>query len=1028
MCPTSSSNRTEDLLSGAQAVNSNGNSNSVVGAADAFRTDASGSGVPRSDASGANATGPDFPGQDASEQDASGQDASEAGASAPGGSVSSASSRSPFIRPVSPEAPSDTADPDTTPSRAAPLGFVLTAPRSGGGKTTAALALTLALKRRGLVVRTCKCGPDYVDPTFLAAASGAPCLNVDTWLMGEEGVRSVCARQAKDADVLLVEGVMGLCDGKGTAEGGNSLAGSTLDAARVLNLPLVLVVDAAGLGATIATLVDGFAHRAAREGVALAGIVATRTGSKRHVDILARALSEERLPPLLCALPRRGDVALPSRQLGLVPAAETKELDRVLENLATLASDTGTDRLLARLRSLRAYAHVETQAQSEGEEARASGHASTGAAKDASAGAATGTDEATGTAATPSPAADAADAISVSPASDASAKTAATAAATGEAAFSPASEIAVAPTLLSGGRETHGASPAKRLAVAMDEAFCFYYEDNFRFLQRLGHRLVFFSPLKDRSLPPCDGLYLGGGYPEVHAEALSANASMRASVARAVAGGLPVFAECGGYMYLARELVDTEGRVHPLCGVVDARAVMGSRMRSLGYRQMRFLLSPPFDLDELFGPRPLVRGHEFHWSHMVRDEAAPPFSALYADTELEESSLRVGPFAVPEPDATSSGHRPGSGSGTEPGTDPGSDSGADAGIGFDPGSALPLEAFPYRDTDAIFDSGPVIPAEPGTGSGTGSGTEPGSASGNSTSSLSGGDGTSDLRTDRGRAFGSGCVTGPFGNVRAGYVHLYLPSMERLNALRARPGSFFALSGGARSVLQGSSPQSRLHPQAGDGPLAPRRGVVLVLNGPSSSGKSTLARAFFDLARADNVLRFAHPVRASLDALLAEAGRRTGQVANAPQCFTLEAADARGVFWASAYHDHLAALLSEHDLVVCDHVICGRPEWEADLARTLAGARLFVCDLTCSLNVLLEREAAREDRPSDLGHAHTQALRHSARPVRLRPRLSLDTTSRDPKDLAKELKNWLARQLEEHPDGQRDERHEEKQDG
>ena len=210
-----------------------------------------------------------------------------------------------------------------------PLAFVLAAPHSGGGKTTASLALAVALGSLGYTVHGCKCGPDYVDPTFMSQACGHPCLNLDTWLMGEEGVRNVFQRQAKGADIVLIEGVMGLLDGRDP----ESLAGSTLDVARVLGLPVVLVVRARGLARSIAPLVDGFTRACAAESVRLAGVIATCTGSDSHRRVLQGSLEHNNLPPLLLSLQRNDDLALPSRQLGLVPAEEVSSFAATLQRL-----------------------------------------------------------------------------------------------------------------------------------------------------------------------------------------------------------------------------------------------------------------------------------------------------------------------------------------------------------------------------------------------------------------------------------------------------------------------------------------------------------------------------------------------------------------------------------------------------------------------------------------------------------------------------------------------------------------------
>jgi cobyrinic acid a,c-diamide synthase len=210
-----------------------------------------------------------------------------------------------------------------------PSGLILAAPSSGSGKTIVALALIGALRRRGVAVAAAKSGPDYIDAAFLAAASGGACRNLDAWAMRPATLAATLA--ALGSDLVLCEGAMGLFDGIGA--GGE---GSTAALARLVGWPVVLVVDAAGMGASVAALVAGYARH--RPETRLAGLILNRVGSDRHRDLLAAALAAE-LPdlPLLGALPRAADLVLPSRHLGLVQASEHDELAMLLDRAAALA-------------------------------------------------------------------------------------------------------------------------------------------------------------------------------------------------------------------------------------------------------------------------------------------------------------------------------------------------------------------------------------------------------------------------------------------------------------------------------------------------------------------------------------------------------------------------------------------------------------------------------------------------------------------------------------------------------------------
>lgn len=407
------------------------------------------------------------------------------------------------------------------------------APASGSGKTTLCVALMRALTRRGRVVQGFKCGPDYVDPTFHALASGRAARNLDTWMMGREGVRAVW-RRAADADAAVCEGVMGLFDGREGVGG----PGSTADCAAALDLPILLLIPARGMAGSVAPLVAGFTRFAERSGLRIAGVIANGAGGPRHARLLERALEDEDLPPLLGALPRNEAWRLPERQLGLVPAPEQAPAEASplatpppwLEALADAAEEhMDLDRILAL------------------------------------------------TACDPPP---------------------------------PLEDTRRAPAA-AGGR--------RRLAVARDHAFRFYYEENERVLRERGWELVPFSPLRAAGLPPgVDAVYLGGGYPEVFAEQLASNAAMRGSILAFARHGGEIYAECGGYMYLCRELLVGEKRF-PMCGVIDGAARMGASLRSLGYREVETRL--PFGLAQ---GRARVRGHEFHWSDIVLNRDYPP--------------------------------------------------------------------------------------------------------------------------------------------------------------------------------------------------------------------------------------------------------------------------------------------------------------------------------------------------------------------------------------------------------------------
>ena len=402
--------------------------------------------------------------------------------------------------------------------------FIIAGTSSNTGKTTVAAAIMAALKRRGLVVQPFKAGPDYIDPSHHEAAAGRPSYNLDTWMMGAGVTRETFFRALEDADVGVVEGVMGLFDGKAGESGGE---GSTAHLAKVLGLGVILVVDARSMAGSAAALVHGF--ESFDEDVRITGVVFNRVGSPRHAEMLRDAVERRCRARVLGCLPADDGVAVPSRHLGLVMPYQGRK-----------GPDTN------RLASL-----VEGRIDL-------------------------------------------------------------------EVVLRAATEV------VPGRRHDPGTSPSPagprpRIAVARDRAFCFYYRQNIDMLEGFGAEVVFFSPLEDRRLPEgTDGIYLGGGYPELHAADLEANTELREEVRRFCRRGGPVYAECGGLMYLGKGLTDVHGRSYAMAGVFPWTSRMLPRKRSLGYREVEVIGGCPF-IER--GQR--IRGHEFHYSETTPHERIP---------------------------------------------------------------------------------------------------------------------------------------------------------------------------------------------------------------------------------------------------------------------------------------------------------------------------------------------------------------------------------------------------------------------
>lgn len=393
--------------------------------------------------------------------------------------------------------------------------FLVSAAHKSSGKTTVSIGLAAALKGRGLTVQPFKKGPDYIDPLWLGTAAGRRCRNLDFFLSPHEELQAQFARHGFDADVCLVEGNKGLYDGL-DLEGSNSNAAL----ARLLDLPVILVLNARGMTRGIAPLILGY--QAFDREIRIAGVILNQLGGRRHESKLRAVIEHYTEVPVIGAIQDDPRLGLVERHLGLMPANETRAAERHVADIAAVVRESvDLDRLLA----------------------------------------ITGTDLAL-----PRP----------------------------------------APQLVAAG-------PPVRIAVAQDAAFGFYYADDFDALRHAGAELVPFDTLRDPHLPACDGLFIGGGFPEAFLDRLEANAGLRAEILDAIEGGLPTYAECGGLMYLARS-ISWQGKSARMVGAIAGDVVMHAKPVGRGY----VLLEPTPDHPWRSGGEtvPTLRAHEFHYSSL----------------------------------------------------------------------------------------------------------------------------------------------------------------------------------------------------------------------------------------------------------------------------------------------------------------------------------------------------------------------------------------------------------------------------
>jgi cobyrinic acid a,c-diamide synthase len=416
--------------------------------------------------------------------------------------------------------------------------FLVSAAHKSSGKTTVSIGLCAALTARGLSVQAFKKGPDYIDPMWLAQASGRPCFNLDPYLTTAEQISASFARFSALADISLVEGNKGLYDGL-ALDGSNSNAAL----AQLLELPVVLVLDARGMTRGIAPLILGYQAFDAR--IRIAGVILNQLGGSRHEAKLRAVIEHYTNVTVLGAIAHDTQLALVERHLGLMPNQECDDAAQHVQTIGQrIAEQVDLDKIIALAKSAPAL---------------------------------------------PAP-----------------------------PARAPLAADAVAAA-------TVVASQPLRLGIMRDKAFGFYYPDDLLALQAAGAELVTVNALQDSALPAVDGLFIGGGFPEVFMPELQANVALRQSIRAAIEAGLPVYAECGGLMYLARTLrwKDTQA---DMVGALPVDVLMHERPVGRGYVTLQTTADAPW-LTAAEPAGQTLRGHEFHYSSL--ENVAPDLKFAY---------------------------------------------------------------------------------------------------------------------------------------------------------------------------------------------------------------------------------------------------------------------------------------------------------------------------------------------------------------------------------------------------------------
>jgi cobyrinic acid a,c-diamide synthase len=454
--------------------------------------------------------------------------------------------------------------------------LVISGLSGGAGKTVLSLGLARSLARQSCMVIACKKGPDYIDAAWLARAARSPQATLDPYFTPGNALLERFISVAGNSDIALIEGNRGLFDGL-------DIAGScsTAEVSRILAAPVLLVLDCTKMTRTVASLVKGCLTF--EDGIRIGGVILNRTGGARHQAMTRRAVEELAGVPVLGILPRGDDALLPERHMGLAGLDESSDADACLDNLADFVAAHVDVRAIERLAA--SAPALPRLAAGDGPLPPAARKSFAGGAPDSAAPDARFRERLS----------------SPRPSSLPGAR---------RPIFGPPP---LAPRIF-GPRIFEKSRP--RIAYVHDAAFWFYYRENLEALEQAGAALVRLSLLAGKKWPPIDGLYMGGGLPELHAEKLSGLSGLREHVASLSRQGLPIYAECGGFLFLAESLV-IQGRNFPMAGVFPCTAEFCQRPQGLGYVEAEVVGENPFH------PRGMrFRGHEFHFSRQTRREPA----------------------------------------------------------------------------------------------------------------------------------------------------------------------------------------------------------------------------------------------------------------------------------------------------------------------------------------------------------------------------------------------------------------------
>ncbi len=398
-------------------------------------------------------------------------------------------------------------------------GFIIAGTNSGCGKTTITIGLMALLKSMRKSIAPFKTGPDYIDPAFHEKVLNTPSYNLDSFMLTESAIKYLFHKHSQGKDICIAEGVMGMYDGMGI-----QAVGSTYELSRLLNLPVILIINCKGLYQSVTAIIKGFSTL--KENTNIKGVILNHVPGKDYYSFLKDLIEKECDVACVGYVPTNKDFSLESRHLGLIQAEEVDTLNEKIQQIKTVFERTIDVKRLMEITKINDIPDIDYALPKE--------------------------------------------------------------------------------NLYS-----------LNIAVAYDKAFSFYYKDNLELLKECGARIQYFSPLKDTSLPAnCNCLYLGGGYPEVFAKELAQNKSLLHEIHERVSKGFPVYAECGGMMYLCNQIIDLKGNAFDMCGIYNANVKMTTRLKRFGYA-----------IADYKGVE--TKCHEFHRSEIIVNEEEKNYSLQY---------------------------------------------------------------------------------------------------------------------------------------------------------------------------------------------------------------------------------------------------------------------------------------------------------------------------------------------------------------------------------------------------------------